>query len=174
MPTGDKAEESLNVQGKRVKELLGKPTIHPVLFFSGKVSGYAIWVLFWISHFRDIGHVRRILPVAIAAWIVYGCGLLLSLMSMVNLGKSTTLGIPVKETAFMTRGLYRISRNPMYLGFNLLTLGGILQALNGFVLMLGIFSMIVYHLIILKEEIFLKARFGEDYVRYQARVRRYL
>jgi protein-S-isoprenylcysteine O-methyltransferase Ste14 len=38
----------------------------------------------------------------------------------------------------------------------------------------GLFSMVVYHLIVLGEEKFLAERFGDDYLKYKRSVRRYL
>ena len=32
--------------------LIGKTTIHPMLFYTGKLSGYATWVLFLLSLFK--------------------------------------------------------------------------------------------------------------------------
>ncbi len=62
----------------------------------------------------------------------------------------------------------------MYLGFNLLTFACILFTMNIVVLIMGLYSMIVYHYIILGEEKYLRIRFGNGYDEYMKKVRRYL
>ena len=97
-----------------------------------------------------------------------------TIISLINLGKSTRLGTPQESTEFKTNGLYKISRNPMYVGFNMLSLSAILFTHNFIVIFLGVYSIYVYHLIILGEEKFLESRFSEQYLEYKKNVRRYL
>jgi protein-S-isoprenylcysteine O-methyltransferase Ste14 len=155
-------------------ELIGKPPIHPFLFYSGKFSGYVIWIVAILSWF-DIAIVHgmgdgSLRALALALWAV---GLLLAAVSLVNLGASTRLGLPAAQTTFKTRGIYRFSRNPMYLGFDLLTLGAMARNPHVVIAAMGAYSMVMYHLIILGEEQFLRQRFGAAYVEYQGKVRRY-
>ncbi len=109
---------------------------------------------------------------------VYTSIILISLvfivLSLINLGKSTRLGLPKESTDFKTIGLYKISRNPMYVGFNLLTISAILSCSHWLILLLGNYSIIVYHFIILGEESFLENRFGNNYLNYKNAVRRYI
>ena len=156
-------------------ELIGKPTINPLLFFSGKISGYFTWLIFVLSvlgiHIlpkEALGFIKYF------AYIVGLLGLLFTVISLINLGRSTRLGIPNGETVFKTNGLYRISRNPMYLGFDLMTLASMMYFLNPFVILLGAYSIVVYHLIILAEEKYLPGRFGEKYLDYKENVKRYI
>lgn len=82
---------------------------------------------------------------------------------------------PEKATALVTAGIYRFTRNPMYLGLALVLLGwaafvGSLLALAGpiaFVLYIDRFQ-------IAPEERVLLAKFGSAYAEYKARVRRWL
>jgi len=157
-----------------MKNILGQPTINPIVFFSGKVSGYITWICFFIQFFYKLNHIKTYFIVDIISYVVFGIALFITTLSLFNLGSSTTLGIPLQETVFKSNGLYKISRNPMYLGFNLISLSAVIHTLNYFVLALFVYSVIVYHLIILKEEVFLKKRFGEKYSAYYKKVRRYL
>ena len=157
-----------------MKKILGQPTINPIVFFSGKVSGYITWIFFFIQFFYKLNHIKTYFIVEIISYIFFSIGLFITILSLFNLGSSTTLGIPQKETTLKSNGLYKISRNPMYLGFNLISLSAVIHTLNYFVLALFVYSMIVYHIIILKEEIFLKKRFGEKYLTYYKTVRRYI
>jgi len=93
--------------------IIGKFPINPFLFLSGKGTGFLIWVIA-ILHPLKFGH------------LVFYTGAAISIFSIINLGKSTSLGIPVEKTVFKTNGLYKYSRNPIYLGTNLMTLSTII------------------------------------------------
>jgi len=59
------------------------------------------------------------------------------------------------------------------LGNNLLE-AVILYTLNAAVILMGIYSLVLYHFFILSEQKFLANRFGADYIKYKKEVRRYL
>jgi len=156
-------------------DLIGKPSINPILFYSGKLCGYFTWIVLFLS-ILNINIINRIEYKynEFIAYIILSIGLFLSIISMINLGKSTRLGLPSGKTNFKTNGLYKISRNPMYLGFDLLTLSSIIYALNLWIIIPGFYSIIIYHFIILGEEKFLSNIFGTEYINYKKKVRRYL
>ncbi len=62
----------------------------------------------------------------------------------------------------------------MYFGFNLLTIAAMVYSINIVLLLLGTYSIITYHWIILGEEKFLEERFGDEYFNYKKKVRRYI
>jgi protein-S-isoprenylcysteine O-methyltransferase Ste14 len=62
----------------------------------------------------------------------------------------------------------------MYVGFDALTLAAILGTGNPVVLVLGVYSMVVYHFIIAGEERYLLSVFGTAYSQYKASVRKYV
>jgi protein-S-isoprenylcysteine O-methyltransferase Ste14 len=146
-------------------KLIGKPPIHPILFYCGKIAGYIIWFLLSLDILGKgivSGHDYWLnKPVAYGLLII---GLLISLTSNFNLGRSLRIGLPFEETLLKTHGLYRFSRNPIYLGFNLLSLASMVYFLNVWITLLGIFSVFVYHQIIRGEEKFLEKTFGAEYV----------
>ncbi len=75
----------------------------------------------------------------------------------------------------VTGGLYRFSRNPMYLGLSLMLLGGALIAGSlGALLPVPLFPWVIRKRFIEGEERFLEAAFGDDYLEYKCRVRRWL
>lgn len=155
--------------------LIGKTTIHPVLFYSGKPCGYLLWVALLLDLFNvKVINGLHYYPMKVLACVLLSIGLLFATISLVNLGKSTRLGLPSEATTFKTKGIYRFSRNPMYLGFNLITLAAVLSNLHFLTLFMGIYSMTIYHFIILGEERFLGSRFGEKYSNYKQKVRRYI
>jgi protein-S-isoprenylcysteine O-methyltransferase Ste14 len=155
--------------------IIGRTTIHPLVFYSGKISGYFTWIilLLLLSNIRVIEKRANHLTDIITLVLVL-ISLVFIILSLVNLGKSTRLGLPMESTVFKTNGLYTISRNPMYVGFNLLTISAIVYTQHILIICLGIYSLIAYHLIILGEERFLEERFGQEYLSYKGRVRRYL
>lgn len=154
--------------------IIGKATINPVLFLSGKIAGYLTWIallLLWLD-------IRIIEPVSVyynqyISLVFLAAGLVFSIVSIFNLGSSTRFGLPAEQTVFKTNGLYKISRNPMYLGFDLLTLSAIICSLNIIIALLGLYSILIYHFIILAEERFLESRFGEEYSKYRQKTKRY-
>ena len=49
-------------------------------------------------------------------WIgitVFGAGLLIVMLSFISLGESVSAGLPGEETKLKTKGIYRVSRNPL-------------------------------------------------------------
>ena len=156
-------------------DLLGKTPINPFLFYTGKLAGYACWIILLTSSLEiySVGQPYnkffRILSLVLATG-----GMILVMVSLINLGRSTRLGVPTDDTILKTGGLYKYSRNPMYFGFSLFTISAILYTWHVFILLVGIYSLIIYHFIILGEEKFLKQRFGEEYEQYIQKVRRYI
>jgi protein-S-isoprenylcysteine O-methyltransferase Ste14 len=80
-----------------------------------------------------------------------------------------------ESTALVTSGAFRISRNPMYLGFVLTLLGIaiILGSLTPFVVVL-IFSILMDRVFIQVEERMLEDKFGRAWLEYKAKVRRWI
>ena len=77
-------------------------------------------------------------------------------------------------TTLLTSGPFRIWRNPIYMGEILLLLGAAQVFHNiWFVLAAAVFAVAVLKLAIVPEEAHLEAKFGDDYLRYKARSRRW-
>ena len=80
-----------------------------------------------------------------------------------------------KDTQLVTSGLYRFTRNPMYLGMVMVQLGIALFALNiGALASVPLAVLLVNRFVIAREEPHLVATFGEEYRAYCARVRRWI
>ena len=78
-------------------------------------------------------------------------------------------------TALVTDGPYRLSRNPMYLGFTLLYLGIALRSGSLWPLLFLPLVLVTMHFgVIVREEAYLERRFGEAYREYRRRVKRWL
>ena len=155
--------------------LIGKTTIHPMLFYTGKISGYTTWILFLLSLFNIYETSRHSVEFfIILSFFLAVIGLMIAIISLINLGYSTRLGLPSESTTLISNGLYKFSRNPMYLGFDLLTLSSIIFFRNMFIAIIGIYSIVIYHFIIMAEEKYLEKRFGKKYIEYRKKVRRYI
>ncbi len=82
---------------------------------------------------------------------------------------------PDTATALVVSGLYRLTRNPMYLGFLFLLLGELVWLANPIALLAALaFVPYLNRFQIGPEERALRDRFGLDYVNYTTRVRRWL
>ena len=78
-------------------------------------------------------------------------------------------------SVLITDGPYRFSRNPSYVSLTLLYLGVGIILNNGWIWLLVVPVLLVMDLrVVRKEERHLETKFGEDYLRYKASVRRWL
>lgn len=87
----------------------------------------------------------------------------------------TTVKPFAPSSALVTNGVYRISRNPMYLGFVLILVGlaALMAKLTPYAAVLA-FAVWVDHAFITAEERMLSAQFGAEWEAYRRRVRRWL
>ena len=109
---------------------------------------------------------------------VSSVGILFLLAGMYSFQKAKTTFNPMKPdtaSSLVASGIYRISRNPMYVGF-LLALTGWATWLSHPLpfLLLPIFVVYMNHFQISPEERALSAKFGDEYDRYKQGVRRWL
>lgn len=82
---------------------------------------------------------------------------------------------PGKATSVVTSGVYRITRNPMYLGFVLVLLSVAIKLTNPIsLLLLPLFMVYMNRFQIKPEERALTELFGEAYLQYLEKVRRWL
>ncbi|GAU79301.1 isoprenylcysteine carboxylmethyltransferase family protein [Fusibacter sp. 3D3] len=95
-------------------------------------------------------------------------------ISVWTMRDSWRAGIPEKdETKMITDGIYSMSRNPAFLGFDLMYFGLLLLFFNWVLLVFSIGAMFMLHLQILSEEQYLEKVFGKPYEIYRSNVRRY-
>jgi len=83
---------------------------------------------------------------------------------------------PWKPTRALARdGIYRFTRNPMYLGMALVLLAaGLALRSIGVLAMLPLVVMVIDRFVIAREERYLQQLFGSDYADYRQQVRRWL
>lgn len=112
--------------------------------------------------------------IRIAGLVLFGIGICFFIIAMVTMRNSWRAGIPDKDkTELVTAGIYQISRNPAFLGFDLTYVGACLAFGNTLLFITAALSIIMIHLQILEEEKFLEKTFGNKYLTYKEKVGRY-
>ena len=109
--------------------------------------------------------------IALAFWFT---GFAFLYLGRFKMGDSFRLGTPKEDTSLKTDGLFRVSRNPMYVGVYATIVASSLYTLNPVVILLGAFVVAVHHAIVLEEEKHMHRVFGREYPAYCSRVRRYV
>ena len=96
--------------------------------------------------------------------------------ALIRFRKAGTSPIPIKPAAALViTGPYRRTRNPMYLGWTILYLGGILLTRSWWaVIFLPLVLWVMNAYVIAREERYLTAAFGDEYRAYQGKVRRWI
>jgi len=115
-------------------------------------------------------------PLRVLGTIAFLSGVVLVLVAAGMFRRRRTTLHPYGESnVLVTAGLYRISRNPMYLGM-LLMLTGLALALGHALawMLVPLFGVLVMQRNIRHEERALATRFGDAYLAYCARVRRWI
>jgi len=107
-----------------------------------------------------------------------GLGILVMVFGMLAFRRAKTTINPVKigaASSIVTGGVYRYTRNPMYVGLTLMLLGWAVRIAVPFVLAGPVvFMLYITRFQIIPEERVLTSKFGEEYRKYQERVRRWL
>ena len=120
------------------------------------------------------------LPASVVrAWLgatIFMSGLVLGLWAIVTMSKAGTRVETYRPTtAIVTTGPYRFARNPIYLGM-FLGLAGLAVAVNSlwFFATLAAFFLVIRYGVVAREEAYLARKFGDAYLGYKTRVRRWL
>lgn len=119
------------------------------------------------------------LPRAVArplGWMLLTGGLLLGRYGVQALRGAGTNVDPYKPVnAFVVNGPYRFTRNPLYLGLTMVYAGvsALANALWAVALLPGVLA-VIRRGVIEREERYLERKFGDEYLRYKARVRRWV
>lgn len=143
----------------------------PLLFLGALVIGAAL----------DYGLAR--VSIGLPGWFRLGAGAILTAAAVGLLagafGRFRRAGTPVEpwrpSTALVTDGVYRFTRNPIYLAMALAYLGLALAVdSTALLVLLPPLLALVQVGVIAREERYLAGKFGDEYRRYTASVRRWL
>lgn len=152
-------------KGNKPRKLL----VIEILMKIATYSIVAVEVISIIWNFRMWNSSYSWVSISVAA-----LGVLVFIVAIVTMRDSWRAGIPEKDkTELVTTGLYRISRNPAFLGFDLMYLGLLIAFFNFVHLAFVIYAVTMLHLQILQEEQYLTETFGEKYTEYKKHTGRY-
>ena len=141
----------------------------PLVYLAGIGLGFGID---WLIPVRLLSLETQLvvgLPIIVLA-------LVLVLMSAWELHRAGTSPLHERPTTkVISRGLYGMSRNPIYVA---MTLGSVGVAIVGdrvwILAATAIAVFVIDSMVIAREEVFLTAKFGDQYLAYKARVRRWI
>ncbi len=91
----------------------------------------------------------------------------------ITMKNSWRVGIPEEKTSLITNGIYKWSRNPAFVGFDLLYASICLMFFNIPLLLVSIWAAVMLHLQIIQEEEHMQKMFGKEYEEYKKHTLRY-
>ena len=121
---------------------------------------------------REIGIPDDAAPLALLFFVLGLAGF----AAVIAFRRAGTSPNPYRPSSqLVTTGIYRISRNPMYVGFTLWYLAAACWLNNVWLfVLLPIVLLVMLYGVILREERYLERQFGDEYRAYRKRVRRWL
>lgn len=139
-----------------------------------KISAYMVLASEVFSIILDIHFFVG--PVRVLGGVFGIAGVVVFVISVLTMQDSWRAGVSkMDQTELVTKGIYRFSRNPAFLGFDFVYIGILLMFFHWILLAVSVFAGVMLHLqIVYVEEGFLKEVFGEKYLEYQKKVCRYL
>ncbi len=141
----------------------------PIIFLSGLLLGGFVT---WHHPFPILSNT---IAIALGVLLVVtGIGVIATTWRQMNAAK-TNIEPWKPTTAILDSGLYSISRNPIYVAMIIIYLG-VTFLFNSiwYLPFLPITILFIYFGVILREEKYLESKFGEDYLDYKKRVRRWI
>ncbi len=146
-------------------------------FLIPPVALFYFYTLFATAFGWPLADNERFFRSTAVAWVGLALcvgGVLVLLLSLVSFGDSFRVGIDADQPGrLVTKGIFAVSRNPIYVGFFVFLLGEFLVFPTWTPLIaLGVAS-VLFHRQVLREEDFMRQRYGQEYAEYCGRVRRY-
>ena len=153
---------------------LGKPTLQPVIFYIGKITLFTSWAFLIVNAILVMSEKpSENLLYPIPAAVLVSVGTVFMILAFRDLGDSLRVGLPGEVTTLKTGGIYRLSRNPIYVGVDLIAIASVLLIPLTLNIACAVIGIAVHHAIILSEEKFLENRFGKDWLNYKLKTRIY-
>jgi protein-S-isoprenylcysteine O-methyltransferase Ste14 len=147
-------------------------------FLIPPVALFYFYTVFAAAFGWPLVSTQRFFRSTIVAWLGVGLclgGVLVLVASLVSFGKSFRVGIDVDQPGgLVTTGIFALSRNPIYVGFFLFLFGQLLVFPNWVPLLYLVGGTALFHRQVLREEEFMRQRYGQEYADYCSRVRRYV
>jgi protein-S-isoprenylcysteine O-methyltransferase Ste14 len=142
----------------------------PLLIVAAALALGLLFHFLWPLRFLSRTEALWLGGLLIAVSIAIGLGAVSQLVKA-----KTALDVRKPTMEIVTRGVYRLSRNPIYLSMILLLLGIALCVDSLWILLFAIpLAVILQKGVIEPEEHYLEQKFGEKYLRYKHKVRRWI
>lgn len=114
----------------------------------------------------------------ILSYVSYFAGLSILILAVLLFRKQNTTVNPIKidnASSLVTSGVFKFSRNPMYLGMVMILFGfALMFNLVGGILFVLLFMIYITKFQIRPEEEVMERLFGEDFIKYKHKVRMWL
>lgn len=112
--------------------------------------------------------------IRIIGLIIILLGIVLLILALIAIKDNFLIGInPNTNTFLVTSGIYKISRNPVFLGFDLLYIGLFFVFPNPINLIFTIILVWLFDSLINIEEGYLVSIYKDDYINYKSKVKKY-
>lgn len=113
--------------------------------------------------------------VRFTGWILLIASLVWTIAAQAQMGASWRIGIDSEHgTQLVRTGVFRMSRNPIFLGMMTTLLGLLLVIPNALTFMTFVLGVVLINIQVRLEEEYLKTTHGDEYVSYLQRVRRWI
>lgn len=164
--TGKNRESEIESKKKDNPDVIALP---PLIFIAFIGLG-VILHNFFPMHFIQ-GPLRNIVGVIFLAYSV-----LVSALAILQMRRAgTNIDVRKPSTTVVTDGIYRFTRNPMYLSMALLMIAISVLISNIWILILTpVFIIVIQKGVIEREERYLEGKFGIEYTSYKQRTRRWI
>jgi protein-S-isoprenylcysteine O-methyltransferase Ste14 len=157
--------------------IIGRPTIPLPFFIMAKVFPFINLVFLLLRGLKvKIGLVVDMPAIVdyIALMLMF-IGLIIAEVTSFRLKNDLIFGLSDSDKHILqTKGIYSISRHPFYIGFLLILISSVLFVPNIFNIIVFTFSWLLHHFIMIKEEEFLTSKYGDEYLDYSKKVKRYI
>lgn len=145
-----------------------------VSFLELMVVGVYAFKIEWYKYLLSFWYLENDILFKIG-WVFLILSLIVVWFSQTQMANSWRIGIDEKnKTELVTSGMFSISRNPIFLGIMIANIGLFLVIPNAFTLLIISLSIISINTQIRLEEDFLRQEFGNEYLKYSNKVRRWL
>src|ERR1700753_1462931 len=143
-------------------------------FLIPPVALFYFYTLFATTFGWPLAITDRFFRSTAVAWVGVGLclgGVSILAFSLVSFGSSFRVGIDAEQPGrLVTTGIFAVSRNPIYVGFFLFLLVQFLAFLSWITLTALGFAGALFHRQVLREEAFMRQRYGQEYTEYCTRV----
>ncbi len=158
---------------KRVLIWILKPTNLAMSLF----DAFTAIILFFSTKYYPLPITLFDKYIIVGGLLLYGVGVIIAVWARFTMRKNWTpagIGHDInRQTKLITNGPFKYTRNPIYLGLILMTVG-LLVSVRSYFLLLALVQIIFFYRSVLKEEKLLEKYFGLDYINYKSKVPRFI